>query len=95
MRLVSWEKFQVGVGMCMEGIEQNPVVYDLMSEMAFRNGSVDVENWVEAYSARRYGKSVADARTAWKILHRSIYNCSDGIAVTFPYLFPLSVFLSP
>ncbi len=29
--------------MCMEGIEQNPVVYDLMSEMAFRNGSVDVE----------------------------------------------------
>ncbi len=43
MRLVSWEKFQVGVGMCMEGIEQNPVVYDLMSEMAFRNESVDVE----------------------------------------------------
>jgi hypothetical protein len=54
-----------------------------------------IQNWVEAYSARRYGKSVADARTAWKILHRSIYNCSDGIAVTFPYLFPLSVFLSP
>jgi alpha-N-acetylglucosaminidase len=39
-----------------------------------------VQNWVEAYSARRYGKSVADARTAWKILHQSIYNCSDGIA---------------
>ncbi|CAK9870707.1 unnamed protein product [Sphagnum jensenii] len=78
--LTSPNSTMVGVGMCMEGIEQNPVVYDLMSEMAFRNGSVDVENWVEAYSARRYGKSVADARTAWKILHRSIYNCSDGIA---------------
>nr|GEY18927.1 alpha-N-acetylglucosaminidase-like isoform X2 [Tanacetum cinerariifolium] len=25
----------VGVGMSMEGIEQNSVVYDLMSEMAF------------------------------------------------------------
>lgn len=26
----------VGVGMCPEGIEQNPVAYDLMSEWAFR-----------------------------------------------------------
>lgn len=34
---------QIGVGMCMEGIEQNPVVYDLMSEMAFRHDPVDVE----------------------------------------------------
>ena len=26
----------VGIGMCPEGIEQNPIVYDLMSEWAFR-----------------------------------------------------------
>lgn len=35
--------FQVGVGMSMEGIEQNPIVYDLMSEMAFRWDRVDVK----------------------------------------------------
>lgn len=29
--------------MCMEGIEQNPVVYELTSEMAFRNKKVEVE----------------------------------------------------
>lgn len=29
--------------MCMEGIEQNPVVYELMSEMAFRNEKVELE----------------------------------------------------
>ena len=34
---------QVGVGMCMEGIEQNPVVYELMSEMAFRSHPVQLE----------------------------------------------------
>lgn len=28
--------------MCMEGIEHNPVVYDLMSEMAFRDDKVQV-----------------------------------------------------
>jgi hypothetical protein len=27
----------------MEGIEQNPVVYDLMAEMAFHNATIDVE----------------------------------------------------
>lgn len=27
----------------MEGIEQNPIVYDLMSEMAFRHGKVNVQ----------------------------------------------------
>ena len=26
----------VGLGLCPEGIEQNPVVYELMSEWAFR-----------------------------------------------------------
>lgn len=26
----------IGIGMCPEGIEQNPIVYDLMSEWAFR-----------------------------------------------------------
>ncbi|KAK3035799.1 hypothetical protein RJ639_034615 [Escallonia herrerae] len=35
---------QVGVGMSMEGIEQNPVVYDLMSEMAFQHNKIDVED---------------------------------------------------
>lgn len=34
---------KVGVGMSMEGIEQNPVVYDLMSEMAFQHNKVDVK----------------------------------------------------
>lgn len=34
---------KVGVGMSMEGIEQNPIVYDLMSEMAFRHKNIDVK----------------------------------------------------
>ena len=35
--------FQIGVGMCMEGIEQNPVVYELTAEMAFHDKKVEVE----------------------------------------------------
>lgn len=29
--------------MCMEGIEQNPVVYELMAEMAFRFEKVQMQ----------------------------------------------------
>lgn len=39
---------QIGVGMCMEGIEHNPVVYELMSEMAFRSDPLHLE--VNKYS---------------------------------------------
>lgn len=34
---------KVGVGMSMEGIEQNPVAFDLMAEMAFQHDAVDVK----------------------------------------------------
>ena len=41
--LVSTIILKVGVGMSMEGIEQNPIVCDLMSEMAFHHRRVDLQ----------------------------------------------------
>lgn len=70
----------VGVGMCMEGIEQNPVVYELMSEMAYRSEKVQLVDWLKIYSRRRYGKTVHQLEAAWEILYRTIYNCTDAIA---------------
>ncbi|XP_010257140.1 PREDICTED: alpha-N-acetylglucosaminidase isoform X2 [Nelumbo nucifera] len=77
---VSQNSTTVGVGMCMEGIEQNPIVYELMSEMAFRTEKVQLQEWVTTYSQRRYGKAVHQMEEAWGILYRTIYNCTDGIA---------------
>ncbi|XP_057443002.1 alpha-N-acetylglucosaminidase-like [Lotus japonicus] len=68
----------VGVGMSMEGIEQNPVVYDLMSEMAFQHNKIDVQVWVDLYSTRRYGRPVPLIQEGWNILYHTIYNCTDG-----------------
>ncbi|KAK6928768.1 Alpha-N-acetylglucosaminidase, tim-barrel domain [Dillenia turbinata] len=70
----------VGVGTCMEGIEQNPVIYELMSEMAFRSEKVQVLDWLKTYSLRRYGKVNHQIEAAWEILYKTIYNCTDGIA---------------
>ncbi|KAF9620704.1 hypothetical protein IFM89_014004 [Coptis chinensis] len=100
---------QVGVGMCMEGIEQNPVVFELMSEMAFRSEKVQLEannpfllqEWLKSYSYRRYGKKINLIEDAWEILHRTIYNCTDRISdhnkdfiVKFPDFDPSSYFQS-
>ncbi|XP_065876467.1 alpha-N-acetylglucosaminidase-like [Euphorbia lathyris] len=88
----------VGVGMSMEGIEQNPVVYDLMSEMAFQHAKVDVKAWIDLYSTRRYGKSVPLIKDAWRILYQTVYNCTDGaydknrdVIVAFPDIDPFVI----
>jgi alpha-N-acetylglucosaminidase len=77
----SYNSTMIGVGMCMEGIEQNPVVYELTSEMAFRGKKVEVEDWLKTYTYRRYGQANAEIEKAWRYLYRTIYNCTDGIAV--------------
>ncbi|KAJ7565286.1 hypothetical protein O6H91_02G055100 [Diphasiastrum complanatum] len=83
--------------MCMEGIEQNPVVYELKAEMPFRAERTDLEIWVGEYVERRYGEAAVGAQEAWKLLYHTIYNCSDGIAdnnkdviVQFPNVNPSS-----
>ncbi|XP_022150276.1 alpha-N-acetylglucosaminidase [Momordica charantia] len=78
--LASENSTMVGVGMCMEGIEHNPVVYEMMSEMAFRSKKVEVQEWLKTYSRCRYGKADHYVDAAWKILYHTIYNCTDGIA---------------
>ncbi|XP_072090950.1 alpha-N-acetylglucosaminidase [Arachis hypogaea] len=75
---ISINSTMVGVGMSMEGIEQNPIVYDLMSEMAFQHNKIDVKVWVDLYSTRRYGQSVPLIQKGWNILYHTIYNCTDG-----------------
>lgn len=85
----------VGVGMSMEGIEQNPVVYDLMSEMSFQHKKIDVKAWVDLYSTRRYGRQVPLMQEGWNVLYHTIYNCTDGaydknrdVIVAFPDVDP-------
>lgn len=58
----------VGTGLTPEGINQNYVIYDLMTESAWRNTSTNLTEWFELYSDRRYGQSNENARQAWRIL---------------------------
>lgn len=63
-----------GVGMTMEGIENNPMMYQLLSELPWRDTPVDRNQGITRYAQARYGRSNAQAESAWKILAATVYN---------------------
>lgn len=64
-----------GVGMTMEGIENNPVMYELLCELPWHAQRFDKNSWLKSYVTARYGKSCPELQEAWNILSNSIYNC--------------------
>lgn len=66
----------LGVGMTMEGIDNNPVVWDLLLDTSWNQEKVVLEEWIENYILRRYGKASEASKEAWKVLRESIYNCT-------------------
>ncbi len=80
-----------GLGFVNEGLDYNPVVYDLMFEMAWNDEKIDLNQWVNDYAHHRYGQQNADAQAAWRILQRTVYsatNGSQGISMRVPSLGP-------
>ena len=67
-----------GIGFTMEGSENNPVMFELMSELPWRPERFTKESWVKAYVKARYGVEDATIEKAWMILANSIYNCPAG-----------------
>ena len=64
-----------GVGMTMEGIENNPVMYELLCELPWREQRFSKDEWLEGYLKARYGKSDSQVSQAWMLLSNTIYNC--------------------
>lgn len=69
----------VGIGISTEAIENNPVQYDLMAEMAWHHQPVDLDRWIDDYAARRYGGRSAEAVAAWRLLLATVYNRPVGV----------------
>lgn len=64
----------LGMGLTMEGIDQNPVLYELMTDLMWRDEKVDVDDWVRAYAKSRYGFETDSTRSAWSYLMSAIYD---------------------
>lgn len=67
-----------GIGATPEGIEVNPVVFDLANEMRWRTESPDVDEWLKQYAVRRYGVRNENLQEAWVIFHRTAYGSFDS-----------------
>ena len=63
-----------GVGLTMEGIENNPVMYELVSELPWRSGKFAWAQWLHDYVEARYGNTGnVKIQEAWSLLAKSIY----------------------
>lgn len=67
-----------GIGFTMEGSENNPVMFELMSELPWRPEPFTKKQWVSNYVKARYGTDNLKLQQAWDILIHSIYNCPVG-----------------
>ncbi|WP_156777868.1 alpha-N-acetylglucosaminidase [Hallella bergensis] len=76
-----------GIGFTMEGSENNPIMFELMSELVWRaNDLVSAERdrrdfkegWTRNYVKARYGIDNPKIQEAWQLLIGSIYNCPVG-----------------
>ncbi|UCD52494.1 MAG: alpha-N-acetylglucosaminidase [Phycisphaerales bacterium] len=82
-----------GLGFVNEGLDYNPVVFDLLYECAWRDEPVDVAAWLDQYSDHRYGAADPEARQAWRLLYTYVYNkrqSGGSVIVAKPTLEPHS-----
>lgn len=64
-----------GVGSTAEGVENNPVMYELLFDLPWIQGNIDVDEWLKNYLHARYGSEPSDSIIeAWSRLQASVYN---------------------
>jgi alpha-N-acetylglucosaminidase len=63
-----------GIGLTMEAIEQNPVIYELMMEHTWLSQPIDLQDWLRQYALERYGTKDTSLVDAWDVLRKTVYN---------------------
>lgn len=63
----------IGYGFAPEGVENNEIVYELICDGGWENGSIDLNAWLENYSKNRYGKYTQELKDYHAGLRASVY----------------------
>lgn len=72
-------KKPLGIGATMEGIENNPIMYELLFELPWHDGKIDSKQWIKDYLTARYGKGAdINILSAWKTLLNTVYNAPEN-----------------
>ncbi|WP_030778167.1 alpha-N-acetylglucosaminidase [Streptomyces sp. NRRL S-920] len=62
-----------GIALMPEAADNNPAAFELFSELAWRTGSLDLEEWFAEWATARYGAADPHAAAAWDVLRRTAY----------------------
>ncbi len=73
----------VGYGLSPEGIENNEVVYELLTDVAWSNDKIKIHDWLKNYCTSRYGDCPEKINEAWSILLDKVYNTFKEKAYPF------------
>lgn len=67
-------QYMKGVGIMPEGINNNPVTYELLLELGWHKEHVNVDDWISDYATARYGKYNKNIDSAWHLFLKTIYS---------------------
>ncbi|XP_064626533.1 alpha-N-acetylglucosaminidase-like isoform X2 [Lineus longissimus] len=70
----------IGIGLAMEGIFQNYMIYEFMLENTWRQEERNISQWMGEYARRRYNTHNSHLKNMWTILAMSVYNDSSLVA---------------
>lgn len=57
-----------------EGTSTNPLMFELMTEMAWRGAPADTRSWISNYLHARYGRKNPAAEAAWDVILETAYS---------------------
>ncbi len=63
----------VGFGMAPEGIENNEVIYELLSDAGWSDTRIDLNAWLANYNLCRYGAQSPELQEYWGMMLKSVY----------------------
>ncbi len=66
-------KTLTGIGFTPEGIETNPVVSDLWSDMIWTSKAPDMTSWINRYAQCRYHSNLPSLQQAWQGFYHTAY----------------------
>jgi alpha-N-acetylglucosaminidase len=66
-----------GFGISPEGIENNEVVYELLTQMAWTSKALNIKTYFSDFTKQRYGKTDTLINQAWLSLLGSVYSRSN------------------
>lgn len=64
----------VAYGFAPEGIENNEVLFELITDAGWRSSRTDLQEWLKEYSINRYGKYTPELAQFWEHLQQSVYS---------------------